>query len=43
MSSEIMGFVWGVVLVGAQVVVIYGLAKILSKLTDKVIPDKKEI
>lgn len=43
MNSEIMGFVWGIILVGAQVVVIYGLAKVLSKLTDKVIPDKKEI
>lgn len=42
MSSEVMGFVWGAVLVGAQVVVIYGLAKLLSTMTDRILPDKKE-
>ena len=42
MSSEVMGFVWGAVLVGAQVVVIYGLAKLFSIITNRILTDKKD-
>ena len=43
MSSGVLGFIWGLVLVGAQVVIIFGLAKLLSKMTDKILPDKKDL
>lgn len=43
MSSEVLGFIWGLVLVGAQVIIIYGLAKLLSKMTDRILPDKKDL
>ncbi len=42
MNSELYGFLIGAVFILAQTVVLCGLAKILTILTDKVLPDMKE-
>lgn len=41
MNIGLTNLIWAVVLMGSQIVVIYVLAKILSKLNDKILPDKE--
>lgn len=41
MNVGAINLIWAALLIGAQIVVIYVLAKILSKLNDKVLPDKE--
>lgn len=41
MNVGAINLIWAALLIGAQIVVIYVLAKILSKLNDKILPDKE--
>ena len=41
MNIDVTSLLWAALLIGAQIVVIYVLAKILSKLNDKILPDKE--
>ena len=41
MNIDVLNLLWAVVLMGSQIIVIYVLAKILSKLNDRILPDKK--
>ena len=42
MNSEIYGFLIGGVFIAVQALVLWGLAKILTILTNKVLPDNEE-
>lgn len=41
MNVGAINLIWAALLMGSQIVVIYVLAKILSKLNDKILPDKE--
>lgn len=42
MNGDFTGYVLGLISIVVQVVVIYGLARLLSILTDRILPDSEE-